>query len=69
MTGRSKSIKVVLLTFTMVTDLNKAGSMLQKKQRSVTYVNGILTSLGPESGWIDVGEFGGSGYGYGSGAY
>lgn len=48
--------------YTVVTDLNKAGSMLQKKTRLITMTNGLVTTIGDESDWIDVGEFGGGYY-------
>lgn len=46
-------------TITVVVDMNKSGTMLQKKTQQYTYSKGILTTVGAESGWIDVGEFGG----------
>ena len=46
-------------SYTVVSDLNKVGSMLQKKTRLITLEAGIVTSVGDESAWIDVGEFGG----------
>jgi len=44
-------------TITVVTNLNKAVNMLQKKERTLTFTNGVLTDSGTESAWIDVGDF------------
>lgn len=55
-------------TIAVVTNLNKAVNILQKKERTLTFTNGILTDRGTESAWIDVGEFGDAGSGSGSGS-
>ena len=44
-------------TITVVTNLNKSGYILQKKERTLTLTNGIITDIGTESAWIDVGDF------------
>lgn len=44
-------------SITVVTALNKAGYVLQKKERTLTFTNGVLTDSGTESAWIDVGDF------------
>jgi len=46
-------------TITVVTNLNKVGYVLQKKERTLTFTNGIITDFGTESAWIDVGDFSG----------
>ena len=44
-------------SITVVTNLNKAGYVLQKKERTLTLTNGVITDIGTESAWIDVGDF------------
>lgn len=46
-------------TVTVVTNLNKSGYILQKKERTLTFTDGIITDFGTESAWIDVGDFSG----------
>ena len=44
-----------LTTYTVITDVRINGTMLQKKSRNITVSGGIVTNVGSETAWADVG--------------
>ena len=43
-----------IATFTVLTNFQVTGITLQKKTRSITVTEGIVTNIGAESGWTTV---------------
>ena len=43
-------------TVTVVTDLRMAGVQLQKRTKLLTYIGGLLTAVGSESGWTNTSD-------------
>jgi hypothetical protein len=52
---KAKKFGGVSSTQVMVTDVRTNAGQLQKKSRTVTLVNGIITSLGTETDWVNAG--------------
>ena len=44
-----------LTTYTVITDVQINGAVLQKKSRNITVSGGIVTNVGSETAWTDVG--------------